>query len=184
MHHYLLTTAAALLLLLTGYVAGSQHALTPARVYAADDCQTFAQTGHHVCGVFLQYWNDHGGLAQQGYPISEPMSEVSATDGNTYQVQYFERAVFELHPDKAAPNNVLLSLLGTQKYAAKYGGTASATVAPFVGVAATTGATATTTTPARRRPFYPPRPLRAPPPRRAPPRLPSPASRSRTSPLQ
>ena len=75
------------------------------------------------------------------------MSEVSATDGNTYQVQYFERAVFEMHPEKAAPNNVLLSLLGTQKYGAKYGASASATAAPFAGATtptAMTGATATT----------------------------------------
>jgi len=82
------------------------------------------------------------------------MSEVSATDGNTYQVQYFERAVFELHPELDAPNNVLLSLLGTQKYAAKYTNTAAvpttsatATVATataiVASVPATPGATAT-----------------------------------------
>ncbi len=116
----LLTTVAALLLLLTGYLAGTQHALTPSRAYAADDCRTFTQTGHQACGAFLQYWQDHGGLAQQGYPISDVMSEVSATDGKTYQVQYFERAVFEAHPENSPPYNVLLSLLGSEKYKAKY----------------------------------------------------------------
>ena len=35
-------------------------------------------------------------------------------DGKTYTVQYFERAVFELHPENQPPYNVLLSLLGRQ----------------------------------------------------------------------
>jgi plastocyanin/methionine-rich copper-binding protein CopC len=86
----------------------------------AQDCTTFPETGETVCGRFLEYWNTHGGLAQQGYPISGELQEVSATDGNTYTVQYFERAVFEKHPENAAPNDVLLSLLGTFLYKEKY----------------------------------------------------------------
>src|SRR3712207_6724030 len=62
-------------------------------------CQTFPQTGHRVCGKFLQYWNQHGGLAQQGYPISEEFVETSTLNGKPYTVQYFERAVFEMHPE-------------------------------------------------------------------------------------
>jgi hypothetical protein len=77
-------------------------------------CQTFAQTGHKVCGKFLTYWQQHGGLAQQGYPISEEFVETSDLNGKPYTVQYFERAVFELHPEYAGtPNEVLLSQLGT-----------------------------------------------------------------------
>ena len=34
--------------------------------------------------------------------------------------QYFERAIFELHPEFAPPNNVLLSLLGVFRYNQKY----------------------------------------------------------------
>ncbi|MFL5735444.1 MAG: alpha/beta fold hydrolase, partial [Chloroflexia bacterium] len=34
-------------------------------------------------------------------------------NGKPYTVQYFERAVFELHPENAAPYDVLLSQLGT-----------------------------------------------------------------------
>src|SRR5439155_13595749 len=60
-------------------------------------CQTFTQTGHKVCGRFLTYWNAHGGLAQQGYPISEEFTEVSDLNGQPYTVQYFERAEFEDH---------------------------------------------------------------------------------------
>jgi hypothetical protein len=76
----------------------------------------FPETGHYVGGTFLQYWQEHGGLAQQGYPISGEFNEVSALNGKTYKVQYFERAVFELHPENKAPYDVLLSQLGTFRY--------------------------------------------------------------------
>src|SRR3954451_21989965 len=82
------------------------------RVQAQGTSHTFPETGHTVSGRFLDYWTNHGGLAQQGYPISEPMQETSDTDGKTYTVQYFERAVFEMHPENQPPNDVLLSLLG------------------------------------------------------------------------
>jgi hypothetical protein len=36
------------------------------------------------------------------------------SDGNDYQVQYFERARFELHPQNEPPFNVLLGLLGRE----------------------------------------------------------------------
>src|SRR4029453_2680814 len=35
-------------------------------------------------------------------------------------VQYFERAVFEYHPENQPPNDVLLSQLGTFRYKVKY----------------------------------------------------------------
>jgi len=92
------------------------------RVNAQSDCSTYQTTGQTVCGKFLQYWNAHGGLAQQGYPISGQMQEISDTDGKTYTVQYFERAVFELHPENPPPNDVELSLLGTFLYKQKYPG--------------------------------------------------------------
>jgi len=82
--------------------------------------RTFPETGKTVKGRFLEYWDTHGGLPQQGFPISEEMQEVSDTDGKTYTVQYFERAVFEAHPEFARPNDVLLSLLGVFLYQQKY----------------------------------------------------------------
>ena len=84
--------------------------------------QLFTETGHWVGGLFLDYWNRHGGLAQQGFPISDEFTEVSELNGQPYTVQYFERAVFEYHPENEAPNNVLLSQLGTFQYKAKYEG--------------------------------------------------------------
>src|SRR4051794_38786657 len=55
--------------------------------------RTFPATSQTVTGLFLDYWTAHGGLDQQGYPISAPFIEQSALDGTPYTVQYFERAV-------------------------------------------------------------------------------------------
>jgi hypothetical protein len=73
-----------------------------------------------VCGRFLQYWLRNGGLAQQGFPITDPFTERSDLDGKEYTVQYFERAVFEQHPENQPPFDVLLSQLGTFQYRVKY----------------------------------------------------------------
>src|SRR2546422_121670 len=71
----------------------------------------FPETQYVVRGRFLQYCQTHGRLAQQGYPISDEFTE-DRTDGKRYVVQYFERSVFEYHPENRAPNNVQLSLIG------------------------------------------------------------------------
>src|SRR5438034_946303 len=97
-------------------VAASMLLLTavPSQVSQAQtNSQTFPQTGKTVSGQFLTYWQSHGGLAQQGYPVSEELQERSDLDGKIYTVQYFERAVFELHPENQPPFDVLLSQLGT-----------------------------------------------------------------------
>jgi hypothetical protein len=82
--------------------------------------QTFPETGQTMKGRFLEYWKTHGGLAQQGFPISEEREEISDVNGSTYPMQYFERAVFEYHPENQQPNDVLLSLLGNFLYKKKY----------------------------------------------------------------
>jgi uncharacterized protein (DUF885 family) len=96
--------------------------LPPSYTHSQGDSRTFTETGKTVKGKFLTYWNEHGGLPQQGFPISEEMQEKSDTDGKTYTVQYFERAVFELHTENQPPNDVLLSLLGNFLYKQKYPG--------------------------------------------------------------
>ncbi len=85
-------------------------------------CQTFPETGKSVCGKFLQYWDQHGGLAQNGLPISDQFGEISPLDGNYYTVQYFERAEFELHPENKPPYDILLAQLGTFRFKEKYSG--------------------------------------------------------------
>ncbi|MDQ5824551.1 MAG: hypothetical protein M3441_10140 [Chloroflexota bacterium] len=96
-------------------------AATPASAQAQ---RFFPETGKTVKGRFLEYWTQNGQLAQQGYPLTEEMREVSDTDGKTYTVQYFERAVFEHHPENGRPYDVLLQLLGSFLYNQKYRGNA------------------------------------------------------------
>jgi len=101
-------------------ITGSTNGRIDNSAHAQASQRTFPETGKSVQGKFLDYWDKHGGLPQQGYPISEEMQEVSETDGKSYSVQYFERAVFELHPENQPPNDVLLSLLGVFLYNQKY----------------------------------------------------------------
>ncbi len=73
----------------------------------------FSETGHSLADPFKQYWEQHGGLAQFGFPLTEPYRERSIDDGKEYLVQYFERARFEYHPESANPEyQVLLGFLG------------------------------------------------------------------------
>ncbi len=74
----------------------------------------FTQTGHNLANAFLTYWQNNGGLAVFGYPISEEFVEVSPTDGKPYTVQYFERNRFEWHPEREPQHNVQLGLLGVE----------------------------------------------------------------------
>ncbi len=74
----------------------------------------FGETGHNMMPPFLDYWQQHGGLAVYGYPISEAFTEVSKTDGKAYTVQYFERNRFEYHPELPDPYKISLGLLGRE----------------------------------------------------------------------
>ena len=82
----------------------------------------FPETGHNVPSDFMAFWNAHGGLPQFGYPLSEVFSE-TLEDGRSYEVQYFERARFERHPQHAAPNNILLGQFGRRILSAPWGPT-------------------------------------------------------------
>jgi hypothetical protein len=109
-------TIAGLFLIMPG--AGSAQLAAPV---AQGDSHYFPETKHTVSGKFWAYWQSHGGLAQQGYPISDEFTEVSDLDGKPYTVQYFERAVFEMHPENAGtPYEILLSQRGTFRLQEKY----------------------------------------------------------------
>ena len=88
---------------------------------AQSGCRTFTETGNTVCGKFLTYWQRNGQIAQQGYPLSNEFVAVSDLDNKPYTVQYFERAVFEYHPENKKPHDVLLSHLGKFRWDDKYG---------------------------------------------------------------
>jgi len=89
------------------------------------DCRYFAETGFNVCGDFLATWQANGldmgdsgvsameSLALFGLPVTGEF-EMELSDGNTYTVQWFERARFERHPENEPPFNVQLGLLGVE----------------------------------------------------------------------
>ncbi len=75
----------------------------------------FPEVGHTLKGPFLKFWNENGGLAIFGYPISEEFQDINPADGQTYAVQYFERNRFEYHPEfSGSSNDVLMGLLGVE----------------------------------------------------------------------
>lgn len=84
------------------------------------DCTFVVETGHNMCGLVRAYWQQNGGLARFGYPISDPIEEL--IEGHPYWVQYFERRRIAYHPTGGGssyqamvgevPAIVLLGLLG------------------------------------------------------------------------
>jgi hypothetical protein len=121
--------AGLLLVVLTGIIGvvafiilSAPHSDGPGTADSQPRCQTFAQTNKTVCGIFLTYWNEHGGILREGLPISSEFQEVSEIDRKTYTVQYFERAVFEHHTENQPPYDVLMSLLGRLQFQRQYPG--------------------------------------------------------------
>lgn len=129
------------LVMVFGY-AGYQPEPTPVPVYGPaiappvgrvgdphdPNVRYFPEVGHTLRGGFFEYWAQHGGLEQFGYPLTEEYWYRAEADGPQYTVQWFERARFEYHPENAWPNNVLLGLLGREVTKS------IATEPPFLGV--------------------------------------------------
>lgn len=68
----------------------------------------FPQTGHTLGHGFLEFWLRNGDIPIFGYPLSEELTE------NGLTVQYFERAVFEWHPEGPVDWRVQLRRLGVE----------------------------------------------------------------------
>jgi hypothetical protein len=95
--------------------AAGRSVTAPVPATGAPGGSYFAQTGHNLAGAIARYWAARGGLAQFGYPQTEPFREVNPADGKVYLAQYFERARLEYHPEFAGTGaEVLLGLLGSQ----------------------------------------------------------------------
>lgn len=74
---------------------------------STDDRWVFPETRHSLTGGFFEYWRENGAVHVFGFPISEEFEE------GGYNVQYFERARMEWHPENAGtPYVVLLGHLG------------------------------------------------------------------------
>lgn len=99
--------------------AGPAPAQTQAQAEEVEEpaVRHFPETGYDVGHAFLDFWRQYGGLAVFGYPLSNELDE----NGRT--VQYFERAVFEFHPENPPDHRVLLRLLGTNAAAGLWGST-------------------------------------------------------------
>lgn len=76
-----------------------------------DGALWFKETQQTLANGFRLYWQANGGLPIFGYPISQEFTEKNPDDGNTYTVQYFERARMEWHPEIKG-GSVLIGLMG------------------------------------------------------------------------
>jgi PKD repeat protein len=93
--------------------AGGSSPPTPAVI-------AFPEMGTMLGGGFKHFWEQHGGLGQFGYPLTQELGEVNPADGREYTVQYFERARFEYHPEHAGtPYETQLGLVGRQAIAGR-----------------------------------------------------------------
>ncbi|MDQ5824101.1 MAG: CAP domain-containing protein [Chloroflexota bacterium] len=74
----------------------------------------FPATGHSLGGGFYTYWQQNGGVALFGLPLSEEFNE------NGLTVQWFERARFEYHPELVGTGQAIqLSHLGSIAYSSQ-----------------------------------------------------------------
>ncbi len=88
--------------LLTSFSGISQAQTNPSEL-------CFIETGQCISGRFRTFWEQNGGLPLFGFPIQAQKEE--QVEGKAFQVQWFERNRFELHPENLAPNDVLLGRL-------------------------------------------------------------------------
>ncbi len=73
----------------------------------------FAETGFCISGRIGEFWQQQGGLAIFGLPISRQQELL--VDGVPRQVQWFERNRLELHPENTQPYDVLLGRIGVER---------------------------------------------------------------------
>lgn len=78
------------------------------QVSAQQESRYFKETGHNVSGAFLRFYDQHGGLAIFGYPLTTVFSE------NGRDVQYFQRVRMELHAEGIDGPHIELGMLGQE----------------------------------------------------------------------
>jgi hypothetical protein len=94
-------------------LASPRPTATPAPTATPVPCtgRLFAETGKCVNEPFLSYWNAHGQLPINGYPITDQFIQ-TLENGKPYTVQYFERVRMEHHLENLPPYDVLLGQFG------------------------------------------------------------------------
>jgi hypothetical protein len=98
----------AMLLMIGGLVLLSTYQVWTSQAQTAERC--FAETGYCISGRIREFWEQNGGLPVFGYPTTPQRPET--VEGQTFQVQWFERNRLELHPENERPYDVLLGRLG------------------------------------------------------------------------
>lgn len=78
-----------------------------------DPCTFYPETECNLCHGFRDYFNLNGGIPRYGYPITDAMEE-KLSDGNTYTVQYFQRARLEWHDKGPEQAHVEEGLVGAE----------------------------------------------------------------------
>jgi len=96
---------------LRGLALPLTRARVPFETTAEEGCRLFPETGHSLCGPFLETWEQRGGLANFGYPITRPFFDPQLG----LLVQYTERARFELHLMPDGSTLVMLGRLGAER---------------------------------------------------------------------
>ncbi|MFN8539422.1 MAG: alkaline phosphatase family protein [Thermomicrobiales bacterium] len=104
------------------FTGAAPGASLPTQSACPAGARTFPEVpGRCLTGRFRDYWDAHGGLAINGFPLTNEFEE-RLEDGKTYRVQYFERLRMELHPENAPPYDVLLGQFGRRILGTKYPG--------------------------------------------------------------
>ncbi len=81
-------------------------------LFNASGCQYYPQVdnGYYICYDFLKFFNEYGGVAQFGYPISN----FEILDG--WIVQHFQRARLEWHPENPQGMFVTVANIGREYF--------------------------------------------------------------------
>lgn len=85
--------------------------------HAPPECLVFQETGHSLCPPFRAVWEDYGGTALLGYPLTEPFDATHLPTESPYHVQYFEKARLELIPAQDGhPSGIQFGSLGRELF--------------------------------------------------------------------
>lgn len=99
------------------------------KAHAQVDARCFAETGYCITGRARVFWEQNGGLAVFGYPITS--QQQASIEGQLRQVQWFERHRLDLHPESPRPYDVQLGRIGADLLAQRgRGWVAPASAAP------------------------------------------------------
>ena len=94
--------------------------LAPVGADGAVGPRCFAATGQCIGGRFLARWLAYGGLARNGYPLTDEFRQ-TLEDGQEYTVQYFERVRLEWHPENDPFDQVQLGQFGRRVFRERSG---------------------------------------------------------------